>query len=531
LRVKKIVLLISAILLCSSWITCAQATTAGDIEGHWAKSEIETVLKLGISANYPDGTFEPDQMITRAEFIKLLVTAGWIKISEKKEQPAFKDVGREHWAFPYVEAAVNAGIVTIADNIERFFNPDRAVTRTEMAALVGRLMAVEHLPGVPNTAGNLPINWLDVLKEEGIILGCPDGKLEGSRGLTRAEACVIILRLKEQLLEEQIKRERQWISSAQSKDGYIVMAGGRQDIIPYFGSLTEMAQLGQSEYLGGVKKYLEWTLSNLNYPDSWGLNGTIYDRRLTNGVIQSLYSYDSADSYAATLLSLAAGYYRSSGDLTFIRAHYGDLSVVSEVVIKLQDADGLTWAKPDLHIKYLMDNCECYRGLKDWSFLLAEMGLEERSGLYDSKAELIKDSILNCFWDEDTACFAWALDQDGGKSLPQLGQAYPGFFAQIYPVTYGVISPASEEALLAYQKLNEGVPNWTELEVGDPYPWMVLGYAAVIMEDLSNADRFLQNCRSTYILNGRYYPWSTFEDAFYIRTCDALQKNIRAGFN
>jgi hypothetical protein len=530
LRIKKIILLISAIFLYGSWIPCAQATAAGGIESHWAKREIETVLNLGISANYPDGTFEPDQMITRAEFIKMLVTAGWIKTPEKKEQPTFKDVGREHWAYPYVEAAVDAGIVTIEGNIERFFDPDRAVTRTEMAALVGRLMTVEHLPRVPNTADNQSINWLDVLKEDGIILGYPDGKLEGSRGLTRAEACVIILRLKEQLLEEQIRRERQWISSAQSKDGYIALAGERQDIIPYFGNLTEMAQLGQPEYFGGVKKYLEWTLSNLNYPDSWGLNGTIYDRRLTNGVIQSVYSYDSADSYAATLLSLAAGYYRSSGDLTFIRAHYGDLSAVSEVVIKLQDADGLTWAKPNLHIKYLMDNCECYRGLKDWSFLLAEMGLEERSGLYDRKAGLIKEGILNCFWSEDTACFAWALDQDGGKSLPQHGQAYPGFFAQMYPVTYGVISPASKEALLAYQKLYEGVPGWAELEVGDSLPWVIISYAAVIMDDLSNADRFLHNCRSTYILNGRYYPWSTFEGAFYIRACDALQKNIKAIF-
>ncbi|MDD4238562.1 MAG: hypothetical protein PHT62_08400, partial [Desulfotomaculaceae bacterium] len=226
------------------------------------------------------------------------------------------------------------------------------------------------------------------------------------------------------------------------------------------------------------------------------------------------------------LISLAAGYYRSSGDLTFIRAHYGDLATVSEVIVKLQDDDGLTWAKSDLQIKYLMDNCECYRGLKDWSYLLAEMGFEEQSDLYDSKAGLIKDGILNYFWDEDTACFAWAVDADGTKYLPQQGQAYPGFFAQIYPVTYGVVPPASEEAVLAYKRINEGVPNWALLEVGDSFPWAILGYAAVIMNDLSSADSFLGNCRSTYILTGRYYPWSTFEDAFYIRACDALRENI-----
>jgi len=45
------------------------------------------------------------------------------------------------------------------------------------------------------------------------------------------------------------------------------------------------------------------------------------------------------------------------------------------------------------------------------------------------------------------------------------------------------------------------------------------------------ADHFLKNCRSAFISKDRYYPWSTFEDAFYIRACDALQNGIKAGLN
>lgn len=531
MNIKKKISIIAIVLFFSSCfgISCARAAT-GDIEDNWAKKDIEMVLSLGIVEGYTDGLFKPDQMITRAEFVKMLVKAGWME-QVQIDEPAFEDVGPEYWAYPYVQAAYAMGIVTGGENGGRSFEPERVITRAEVAAIAGRLLSAENYPGLSSVKDEEQNSWLAVMKKEGIFSGYPDGSLEEARGLTRAEACAVVLRIKDKLLKAQTDRERQWINSVQSKDGYMPMGGGRPDIIPYFGSLTEMAQLGQPAYLDGVKRYLEWSLSNLNYPDLWGLNGTIYDRRLVDGVLETVYSYDSADSYAATLLSLAAGYYRSTGDLTFIRAHYGDLATVAELVIKLQDADGLTRAKPDLPFKYLMDNCECYRGLKDWSFLLAEMGFQNSSGLYDSKAGLIKEGILNCFWDEDTTCFAWALDQNGGKSLPQPGQAYPGYFAQIYPVTFGVISPSSEEALLAYQKLNEEVPNWAELEVEDTFPWVILSYAAVTMDDLSSADRFLENCRNTYILNGRLYPWSTFEDAFYIRACEALREKITAVLN
>lgn len=267
----------------------------------------------------------------------------------------------------------------------------------------------------------------------------------------------------------------------------------------------------------------------MNYPDSWGLNGTIYNFRLTDGVIQSVYSYDSADSYAATLLSLAAAYYYSSGDANFIREHIQEFTTVSEIITTLQDTDGLIWVKPDSKFKYLMDNSECYRGLADWSSLLASLGYKSQSEFYRGRAELIKKGTLERLWDEDTASFAWAIDDQGSEYLLSHGQAYPGIVAQIYPVTFGVIPPTNQKAILAYQKLNDEQPNWAELEVGDSFPWAILGYAAVIMDDLSRADRFLKNCRSTFISKDRYYPWSTFEDAFYIRTCDALQKRIRAG--
>lgn len=518
--------LITAFFLFSCFIyqPCAQASAAGGIDRHWAERDIEKVIQLGIASGYPGQPFEPDRMVTRAEFVRMLTAAGWVRAFDGNSQPTFKDVGTGHWAYPFVEAAAAAGIVAGEGKNERDFAPDRVLTRAEMAAMAGRLMAAEHLPGVPAKEVGEQGGWLALLHKEGLISGYPDGSMREGSGLTRAEACAVVLRLKEKLLAAHAGEERRWISSSQRKDGYIVMGGGRPDILPYFGNLTEMAQLDKPEYLDGVRKYLVWYLANLNYPDSWGLNGTIYDRRLEEGAARSVYEYDSADSYAATLLSLVDGYCLSSGEAGFARDHYRDLSTVSEIIITLQDSDGLVWAKPDRQFKYLMDNCECYRGLKDWSHLLAELGYQEQSSFYDSKAELIKKGILERFWDEDTSCFAWAVGQGGEKCLPSPGEAYPGLYAQIYPATFGVIPPESEKAVLAYRKLNEELPRWAELEVGDPFPWAILGYAAAIMDDLAGADRFLENCRSSYVLKGHCFPWSTFEGGFYVRTCEALRE-------
>ena len=46
-----------------------------DIKNHWAQKNIEELVALGAVAGCPDGTFKPDNTITRAEFATMLVKA------------------------------------------------------------------------------------------------------------------------------------------------------------------------------------------------------------------------------------------------------------------------------------------------------------------------------------------------------------------------------------------------------------------------------------------------------------------------
>ena len=53
-------------------VFAADAKTAADLNGHWAQTTIQQWMDKGMIGGYEDGTFRPDQSITRAEFIKLV---------------------------------------------------------------------------------------------------------------------------------------------------------------------------------------------------------------------------------------------------------------------------------------------------------------------------------------------------------------------------------------------------------------------------------------------------------------------------
>lgn len=50
----------------------AQATTFPDIQGHWAQSFIQSLAARGVIRGFPDGTFRPDEPVTRAQFAAMI---------------------------------------------------------------------------------------------------------------------------------------------------------------------------------------------------------------------------------------------------------------------------------------------------------------------------------------------------------------------------------------------------------------------------------------------------------------------------
>lgn len=105
-----------------------------DIQGHWAQGAIQTLIQSGILNGYPDSTFKPDQSITRGEFAKIIAKAYDLKASGTAP---FSDI-QNHWAKDYISALTQKQI--IAGYPDGTFQPDRPITRAEMATMLSRLI-------------------------------------------------------------------------------------------------------------------------------------------------------------------------------------------------------------------------------------------------------------------------------------------------------------------------------------------------------------------------------------------------------
>lgn len=89
---------------------------------HWARVH-------GVLTGYPDGTFQPDEIINRAEFLKIVLLAKGIDLADATEPAGFSDVNEEEWYAPYIRFAKQQGI--IQGYPDGTFQPERYVNVSE----------------------------------------------------------------------------------------------------------------------------------------------------------------------------------------------------------------------------------------------------------------------------------------------------------------------------------------------------------------------------------------------------------------
>lgn len=113
--------------------------------GYWAFGVIEAATKDGLFKGYPDGTFNPEGAITRAEAITLLMNISGGALSNKAM--TIGDVGPEHWAYRQVVTAVEAGLVELP--ADKLFKPDQEFRRGELARSLSVMFTLS--PALRNT--------------------------------------------------------------------------------------------------------------------------------------------------------------------------------------------------------------------------------------------------------------------------------------------------------------------------------------------------------------------------------------------
>lgn len=150
-----------------------------DISGHWAETSIETAVQAGILNGYSDGTYKPNNTITRAELLKVMALTFKLEIG----------LGGSTWYAPYQTALAKAGVYLDGDYPGNVNNP---ATRNEMAKLAVRGEYAEYR-NKKLTAAELMFRAVN----KGILSrsGTKAESINTEGTTTRAEAAVLVTRL------------------------------------------------------------------------------------------------------------------------------------------------------------------------------------------------------------------------------------------------------------------------------------------------------------------------------------------------
>ena len=175
-----------------------------DISSHWAKDYIEMMYEAGVVNGNDDGTFAPDQTVTREAFITMLVRALNLELST--DNGVFTDVNENDWFAPFVNTAFKNNIVSGISETE--FGITRNISRQDMCVMVYNALKEKLENSEADTAFADDENISDyakeavyALKENGIVNGRDNNNFVPSGTATRAEAAKIICSIKKAFID------------------------------------------------------------------------------------------------------------------------------------------------------------------------------------------------------------------------------------------------------------------------------------------------------------------------------------------
>ena len=175
-------------------------------DDYWAKKPIEYLASLGIMGGYPDQTFRPDKELTRSELAVLLVKAKNFKINPVAEIE-FSDVRPRDWFAPYVAIAVDRQYMN--GYPDETFRPNQIVSRAEAALIFARYAGLYMKPKMSQSVypdvdtKHWASSAVAAGKEAGFYEYISSGDFGLDKSLTRAEAAEILA--KTPFVKEKIK--------------------------------------------------------------------------------------------------------------------------------------------------------------------------------------------------------------------------------------------------------------------------------------------------------------------------------------
>ena len=225
---KKIVIAAAAVVMTAQTAFAASFT---DIDNHWAKDSINVLADRGVVNGVTDTQFMPDGIVTRAQYLKMIMEATNCGTAEVRAGECL-DARAEDWYAPYLQKALDSGIIPnemiegysekVDYNVDEngnalyskviydgAFNGNIPITREEMAALTQ--FAYQYTRNVLTSKGikaadsalfedsDRISDWAVVSVNSAVANGFMDGMdinyFNPTSTATRAHAATVILRV------------------------------------------------------------------------------------------------------------------------------------------------------------------------------------------------------------------------------------------------------------------------------------------------------------------------------------------------
>ena len=175
-------------------------TDTGD---YWAATYVDFLYNANITTGYNDGTFRPNQNISRAQFAVMLYR--YLKLDESKYADVslpFADLNTiPEYAIPAIKALYTEGVISGAEKNGRlYFNPNNALTRAQAAAMIGRTQAKGYALADLTFTDNGKIPgyadyYIRTMVAQGVINGYSDGSFMPHSNITRGQMAKILYNL------------------------------------------------------------------------------------------------------------------------------------------------------------------------------------------------------------------------------------------------------------------------------------------------------------------------------------------------
>lgn len=310
-----------------------------------------------------------------------------------------------------------------------------------------------------------------------------------------------------------------FILDAQLSDGAIAWYTDRQHISPYLANYaaiglaavadTEHDSTGTADRAAAVR-WLHW------YAAHEDASGFVTDYNVAaDGTEVSTGDEDSTDAYAGTFLLAVRAVAVSGASRSTLQSLSGGVTKAIAAIEATQDSDGLTWAKPTWHVKYLMDQAETYAGLQAAVYVASAVGLPSsvRQRAADDASRMATG--IAGLWDAPTGAYDWARHDTGAQQPTDWANLYSDSMEQAWVAALGPANPSQEAALLGTMSTDH--PLWaqplaTDQVNGAPASvgyWPVAGWAYLRTGDTASAASAATSIRAAAASQADAWPYTS----------------------